>query len=159
MKLSTSYIAIGTNQGNRNVNIEAAISLLKQNSNIEVVQISQMLDNPPREGITSGNFLNGALEIKTTLSPQDLKKACKEIEKTLGRDINQKESKPLGRVIDLDILFYEDLIINEENLTIPHPRLHLRDFVMIPLLEIAKDFVHPVLKKPLKEIELSMCLS
>jgi 2-amino-4-hydroxy-6-hydroxymethyldihydropteridine diphosphokinase len=90
------------------------------------------------------------VEAETGLSPEELLKALKEVEKEMGR----KETIKWGpRIIDLDILFYDDAVVNMEHLHIPHPLLHKRDFVLLPLSEIAPDKIHPVLKKNIRQLK------
>lgn len=154
-KLKTIFLGIGTNKGNRERNISIALKLLSKQKQIRLLKISNMLKNPPQEGIKSGYFLNGIVKILTSLPPMELLHYCKKIENTLGRrekvdGKTQKKKRP--RVIDLDILFYGDEIINKEDLTIPHQMLHKRYFVLIPLMEVGADFMHPVFKKTIKEL-------
>ena len=96
-------------------------------------------------------FVNAVLEIKTSLSPKDLLYQCKRIEKQLGRPENTTNNYQ-DRTIDIDILFYNNDIINEDDLIIPHKYVHLRAFTLVPMLEIAPDFVHPVLNKTISEL-------
>ena len=96
-------------------------------------------------------FVNAVVEIKTSLSPQDLLAECQRIEKQLGR--KREESKEYSdRTIDIDILFYNKDIINDENLIIPHKFVHLRAFTLVPLLELIPNFEHPVLHKTISEL-------
>ena len=155
--LSTAYIGIGTNKGDRLKNISVALKLLSQNSYIKLLKVSKLLKNPPQEGIKSGYFLNGAIKVLTSLRPFELLTVCQRIEKKLGRlqtkeREKKKERKKKPRTIDLDILFYKDETINTKGLTIPHPLLHKRYFVLIPLFEIAKDVIHPIFKKSVQEL-------
>ncbi len=153
--LKTVFLGIGTNKGSRRENVKSALKLLSNNKEIKIIKTSKLFKNPPQEGIKSGYFLNGALEIRTSLTPLKLLKVCKNIEKKLGRelpyskvlDLSFRKRKYFSRIIDLDILFYENRIMKSEKLTIPHLRIEKRDFVLIPLSEIAGDFTHPVLKK------------
>jgi 2-amino-4-hydroxy-6-hydroxymethyldihydropteridine diphosphokinase len=145
-----SYIGIGSNLGDRRKNIQLALNVLKEKKDIIVEKVSPFYETlpvggPPRQG----KFLNGVIEISTTLTPQELLKVLQEIEKALGR-VRKERWGP--RTIDLDILFYGDLIVNEERLIIPHPLMHKREFVLKPLLRIAPDLIHPVLKKSVKEL-------
>ena len=149
-RFKTVFLAIGSNRGDRKENIETALRLLHSEKDIEIVKVSAMLKNPPQEGIKTGYFLNGAIKVLTLLSPHELLNVCKNIEKCLGRDTEGRTYRP--RVIDLDILFYEDKIINTKDLVIPHPRLHKRNFVLIPMMEIGKDFRHPVSRKTILEL-------
>ncbi len=150
--MKTVFIAIGTNKGNREKNISIALKLLSEHKEIKIAKVSKMLKNPPQEGIKSGYFLNGAMKIKTSLPPIELRAFCKKIEKRLGRIESRKEKKKKSRTIDLDILFYGDETINTKILTIPHPMLHKRYFVLIPLFEIAPNFIHPTFKKSIKQL-------
>lgn len=155
------FLGIGTNKGNRKRNILLALELLNKHKEIKILKVSKMLKNPPQEGIKTGFFLNGAIKLLTSLTPKELLSYCKKIEKRLGRNIQSsyvKNKKKKSRTIDLDILFYGDKIINKEGLTIPHPMLHKRYFVLIPLLELEGDFIHPVYKKTIEELYLA-CFS
>ena len=150
-KVFKVFIGIGTNKGDRKRNIQIALNELNKHKEIRIIKISKMLKNPPQEGIKTGYFLNGAIKILTTLKPEELLKYCLKIEKHLGRirpqelKVHKKINK--SRTIDLDILFYGDKIIKTKKLTIPHPRLHRRYFVLIPLMELDKTFIHPEFKE------------
>jgi 2-amino-4-hydroxy-6-hydroxymethyldihydropteridine diphosphokinase len=154
-KPSTVLLGIGTNKGNRKKNLNNALDLLSKNKKIKIIQISKMLKNPPQEGIKSGYFLNGAIKIETSLTPLQLLKVCKGVERKLGREKRWGVSPSrqyFSRTIDLDILFYGNKIVKTKNLIIPHPKIEKRYFVLIPLLELEKKLIHPVLKKDLKTI-------
>ncbi|MBI1857553.1 MAG: 2-amino-4-hydroxy-6-hydroxymethyldihydropteridine diphosphokinase [Candidatus Melainabacteria bacterium] len=146
------FIGIGTNKGNREKNISLALELLRQHKQIKILQISKMLKNPPQEGIKSGYFLNGAIKIKTTLTPIELLKTLKNTEKILGRNINKQIKRKTSRTIDLDILLYENKTTKNSFLTIPHPMLHKRSFVLIPLFEIGRNHIHPVFNKSISNL-------
>ena len=127
------YLGLGSNLGDRKENIATALDLLKANG-IKVLQCSALIETnpvggPPHQGL----FLNGALKAETELSPKALLACLKKIEKHIGRT---KTIHNGPRIIDLDILLYNDLILNEPGLMIPHPRMLVRDFVMKPLREI-----------------------
>ena len=131
--MAIAYLGIGSNLGNRKKHIESAITLLKKNS-IDVLRCSSIIETAPVGGPSNQQyFLNGALKIETELSAQDLLDVLKSIEKKLGRE-NTERNGP--RPIDLDILIYDQLQIQTPQLTIPHPRMIERDFVMRPLHEI-----------------------
>src|SRR3989338_5550066 len=148
-KSTIAYLGIGTNKGNRKRNIQNALKLLNKNKKIKVIKVSKLLKNPPQEGIKSGYFLNGALKIKTSLPPLKLLKACKDIEKKLGRPISKKKK---SRIIDLDILLFGNKILNTPTLKIPHPRLKARYFVLIQLIDLNKDLKHPILNKSISKL-------
>lgn len=140
----TAYIGIGSNLGDRETNIHRAIDLLKGHAQIEVAKISRIYNTKPLldEGRGSQpDFLNGTLEIKTALDPEGLLDVLKETEESLGRPRLREKGMP--RTIDLDILFYDDLILDALHLKIPHPELEKRMFVLRPLCDIAPWLVHP----------------
>ena len=145
------YLALGTNLGDRLVNLRAAINALPPD--INVLAESKIYETPPWGYEDQPTFLNMAVKCETDLDAASLLKRLKQIEVEVGR----VESVRWGpRQIDIDILFYDDLILESESLTIPHPRLHERAFVLIPLADIAVDFVHPVLNKTIKELLLNV---
>jgi 2-amino-4-hydroxy-6-hydroxymethyldihydropteridine diphosphokinase len=148
-----TFLSIGSNIGNKQYNIESAIKSI--NSNIgEVISISKIYKSAAWGFESENNFLNNAIKVETSLSPQELLTEINKIEKQLGR--KRAFSGYSDRIIDIDILFYDDLIIDEPNLKIPHPLLQDRNFVLFPLCEIAKDYIHPILKKKISEL-LSLC--
>ena len=134
----TAYIGIGSNLGNRQENIDKAVSYLEASEDVELIRQSAICETEPEDGPEQGKYLNGVIEIKTGLSPLDLLRLLNEIEAKLGR---KRIIKNGPRTIDLDILLYGDLKIDEKNLTIPHPRMHKREFVLRPLKEIAPDIL------------------
>jgi len=143
-------LGIGSNLGDRQANIDKAVSLLKEIPDVQLLSLSALIETKPEGGPRQGDFLNGALKIETDLLPLELLSKLKGIERRLGR-VKQEPSGP--RPVDLDILFYDDVVIVDgKSLTIPHPRLHEREFVLKPLLEIAPDFIHPRLGKSVKEL-------
>jgi len=138
-----AYIAFGANVGDRETNIRRAIDLLAQTPGTRILQTSRLIENPAVGGpFNSPAFLNGVVEIETSLGPHDLLHRLLEIEKTLGR-IRREKWEP--RVIDLDVILFGDQIISSDKLTIPHPLMHTRRFVLEPLAEIAPEVVHPKL--------------
>ena len=146
--MSIVYISIGSNIGDREENCRKAIKLLKENG-IALKRESSLYETEPWGVKNQPKFINMAIEVETDKEPEELLRVLKEIEKEIGR----KESVKWGpRVIDLDIIFYNDLILKTENLEIPHPLLQERDFVLKPLSEIAPDKKHPVTGKTVKEM-------
>jgi 2-amino-4-hydroxy-6-hydroxymethyldihydropteridine diphosphokinase len=136
------YIGIGSNIGNRQKNCLRAIELLEKRGVI-IKERSSMYETEPWGIKDQPKFINMVVEIETVLNPNELLRILKDVEKKVGR----KESLKWGpRIIDLDILLVDDIIINEDNLKIPHPLMHKRDFVLQPLCEIAPDIKHPLLK-------------
>ena len=125
--------------------------MLGASDNITLIRTSAFYETEPW-GMDSENwFVNAVVEIKTSLSPQELLAECQRIEQQLGR--KREENKGYSdRTIDIDILFYNKDIINEENLTIPHKFVHLRAFTLVPLLELIPNFEHPVLHKTISEL-------
>ncbi|MFQ6067557.1 MAG: 2-amino-4-hydroxy-6-hydroxymethyldihydropteridine diphosphokinase [bacterium] len=140
------YIGLGSNKGARLKNIDLALNHLKEK--IAVEKISSFYLTEP-VGIKGGWFVNCVLEGKTEQSPEKLLDILLEIEKRMGR---VREKKKASRVIDLDLLLYEDAVVDKVDLTVPHPHLHERRFILTPLVEINPNLVHPVLEKTLKEI-------
>ncbi len=147
------YLSLGSNCGDRIGYVQQATSLLGASDGISIIRTSAFYETEPWNMNSETWFVNAVLEIKTTLSPQDLLKECQRIEQQLGRKRTQdNQSGYSDRTIDIDILFYNKDIINEENLTIPHKYLHLRAFTLVPLLELIPNFEHPVLHKTISEL-------
>ncbi len=151
--MPTAYIGIGSNLGNREENCEKSIQLIEEYSGIKVTKHSSMSETEPWGIKDQPKFINMAIEIVTDLEPEALLSLLKKIEKASGRT---PEVKWGPRVIDLDILFYDDLVLKTPGLEIPHPEICKRDFVLKPLKEIAPDKVHPVLKKTIRELQHEM---
>ena len=142
------YLSIGSNKGNRYSFIKEALRLIRKDIG-KVVLMSKIYETKSW-GFHSDDFLNICIMIKSELFPAELLNKLKNIEDRIGRIRNS--TKILAREIDIDILFYSDKIVNNEDLIIPHPRLHLRNFVLYPLNDIASDFIHPILLKPINEL-------
>ncbi len=147
--MSIVHISIGSNLGSRQENCLEAIRLLEQQG-LSVLKRSSLIESEPWGVTDQPHFINMAIEAETDLSPQNLLQCMKDIELSMGR-VSAVHWGP--RVIDLDILFYDDRIIDSADLNIPHPHLHERDFVLIPLMEIALEKIHPVLKKKISELK------
>jgi len=139
------YIALGTNKGKRLFHIQQALRRLKETLSVEKVS-SLYLTQPV--GIRGGWFVNCVIKARTEKDPLQLLNHLLQIEREMGRLREEKER----RSIDLDLLFYEDKTIEEENLTVPHPRLHQRRFVLLPLAEINPQLKHPVLQKTVEKL-------
>lgn len=144
------YLSLGSNFGDRIGYVQQATSLLGASDGIVIVRTSAFYETEPW-GMNSENwFVNAVLEIKTTLSPQKLLEECLRIENQLGR--KRSDNGYIDRTIDIDILFYNKDIINDENLVVPHKFVHLRAFTLVPLLELIPNFEHPVLHKTISEL-------
>ena len=141
------YLGLGSNLGNRQDNLDRALDFLSQRLRVE--KISSVYDTEPLDNINQSRFLNLVCQIYTRLAPMELLTLAKGIESKLGR-VFGKSNAP--RPIDIDILFYDEQVIETPELIIPHPRLAERAFVLIPLAEIAPDLVHPVTGKTIKEL-------
>ncbi|KAF9977953.1 trifunctional dihydropteroate synthetase [Actinomortierella ambigua] len=138
-----AFLALGSNMGDSGANLTNALRQLEQDGHVRVVDTSFMYETPPMYVTDQAAFLNAACKIRTDLEPLDLLKKLKEIEAEMGRDFNTIRNGP--RPIDLDILFYDSLEMDTEQLTIPHKLMHEREFVLRPLCDIAKDVEHPKL--------------
>lgn len=149
--LNSVYLGLGTNLGDKKKNIEDAFSKIEEQIG-KIVSISALFISQP-QGFESINlFVNCAIKVKTTLSPQDLLYETQLIEKEMGRIDKSKSNRYFDRIIDIDVLFYNQLVVNEEDLVIPHPHIQERDFVLKPLAEIASNLYHPVLNKTVSEL-------
>jgi 2-amino-4-hydroxy-6-hydroxymethyldihydropteridine diphosphokinase len=147
MKEHIVYLALGTNLGDRPANLKQAIAALTPQ--LEVKAKSRIYETPPWGFEEQPRFLNQVVKANTYLDPEPLLKHLKRLEVALGR----QESFPNGpRLIDIDLLFYDNLVLNKPSLVIPHPRLHERGFVLLPLLDIAPNLVHPVQQKTVEEL-------
>lgn len=135
-----AYISLGTNMGDRYKNLVNAIHYLKVEKEIHLVKCSSIYDTVPVGYTEQDDFLNMVISVRTTLTPNELLEICLRIEKDLGR---KREFKWGPRIIDLDILLYNQENIEAENLIVPHPRMQERAFVLAPLLEIDSSIMIP----------------
>ena len=144
--MAIAYLALGTNIGNKRRNMITAAALLAERVG-DVLALSGFYETEPWGFQSENTFLNAALQIDTSLSPLELLKATQEIEIEMGR--TQKSNGAYhDRIIDIEILLYDNLVLQTPELTLPHPLMHERLFVMEPLAEIAPNVIHPVFKKP-----------
>tara|TARA_B100001142_G_scaffold108685_1_gene110640 strand:+ start:694 stop:1191 length:498 start_codon:yes stop_codon:yes gene_type:complete len=145
------YLGVGSNLGNKRKYIEQAKLRLLQN-NIKIKKTSSFYESLSWPNPDNPKFLNIVLEVVTDLSPIKLLNVCKKIEVSLGR---KKRSKNAPRECDIDLLDYNGKKI-DKNIILPHPRMHIRNFVLLPLYELNKAWIHPDLKLPIKKLILSL---
>jgi 2-amino-4-hydroxy-6-hydroxymethyldihydropteridine diphosphokinase len=142
----TVYLGLGSNLGNREENLDRALALLSER--MRMGKVSSIYDTEPIGNTSQPRFLNLACEVFTRLQPEGLLTLAKGIESKIGRQSRTGEPRP----IDIDILLYGDTVVDTPELVIPHPKMTERSFVLVPLSEIAPDFIHPVTKKTIKEM-------
>ena len=149
-ELVTAYIGVGANLGDRAATLGKAILALGEQEGIRVVNQSHLYETDAI-GPAQPAYLNAAIVVTTSLAPRALLESCQRIETRFGRK-REAEVRHGPRPIDLDILLYEDEVIAEADLVIPHPSLHQRAFALVPLLEVAGDRTHPALGQPLSAL-------
>ncbi len=152
MAKKSTYLLIGTNMGQRDANLQLATELLEKQVG-KLTKSSSIYETAAWGKENQPGFLNQVLAFETNLKPAELLEKILQIEQEMGR---QRLEKWGSRIIDIDILYFNEKIINQKNLQIPHPYLQDRRFTMVPLAEIAPDFTHPVLKKTNKQL-LEIC--
>jgi len=146
----TAYLSIGSNKGNKSENLSRAIYSLEKEAGIQLDGVSRFYKTAPQNYADQDWFVNAALKIKTSHSPEDLLDLLKRLERTL--DVDGKPFRFGPRVIDLDIIYVDHLVLKTKRLEIPHPRMHERCFVLRPLCDLAKDWVHPILNQTSEEL-------
>ncbi len=152
--MDKSYLSLGSNRGDREANLEKAIKMLSDWAG-NVIAESSLFETPPWKMADSTDFLNQVILLETDLTQGKLMETIFQIETILGRIRIQKKYEP--RTIDIDILFFNDFIVNKDGLIIPHPLLQERRFVLEPMAEIAPEFIHPVFQKSVSKL-LAECV-
>jgi 2-amino-4-hydroxy-6-hydroxymethyldihydropteridine diphosphokinase len=148
-RTSVSYVGLGSNLGNRENSIRAALKMLAEAKDVELAHVSELIETPPLGGAAQPEFINAVAEIKTSLNLEDLLRVLLDIETSLGR---QRQEKWSPRIIDLDLLLFGDEVVNRPGLIVPHPQMHLRSFVLKGLCQLNPKLLHPVLKEPMNEL-------
>lgn len=145
------YLGLGSNQGDRLGAIQQAIRFLTDHPDIRLLSASSFYETEPVGFKDQDWFVNVAVAIDTSLSPEELLDVCQKTENALGRvrDPNQPKGP---RTIDIDILFYDDVVLHTDELTLPHPRVHERACMLVPLLEVNSRVMHPVLKRSVEQL-------
>ena len=151
--MPTAFLSLGSNLGKRLENLERAIDKIGESGQIKVIKVSPVYETEPVGVKGQEWFLNLALEVQTSLEPFALLERLLSIEDQMGR---KRDEKWGPRSIDLDILLYDDRIVDSDRLAIPHPRMHERRFVLLPLAQIAPRLLHPRLEKSIEEL-LASC--
>ncbi len=145
------YLSLGSNLGDRLGYVQQAASIIGTTNDIQIVSTSSFYETEPWQMDSPNWFVNAIVQISTSLTPEELLIVIKRIEGQLGRE--QSGVRPYtDRTIDIDILFYDDKIINTADLVIPHRFFHRRACMLVPMLEIAQDFVHPLLRKSVSDL-------
>lgn len=152
--MKKAFLSLGSNMGDRKLNLARAIRYINVGVG-QIIDLSGIYETAPWGFEAAESFYNLAVEIITDLEPGEMISRCLDVEKQLGRKRNLAGGYA-SRAIDIDILFYENIILSEPELTLPHPHLHNRRFVLEPLCEIAPDFVHPTLNLTIREL-LKQC--
>ena len=150
-KEDTIYLGLGTNQGNKEENIRGAIEELSHLLGAPTA-VATIIETEPWGFQSDNSFLNTVVAFKSTLAPEEILKATQEIERRLGRTKKSIDGHYSDRPIDIDILLYGSRVIDSEQLTIPHPLLHRRLFVLQPLAQIAPGLIHPILGKSIAQL-------
>ena len=145
----TAFIALGSNMGDKQAYLDGAVKALEGCPDVWVEKVSSFLVTEPYGGVEQDDFLNGAVEIKTILGPYELLDLCHDTENEAKRE---RKVRWGPRTLDVDILFYDDEVLEDERLTVPHPDMANRDFVLVPLAEIAPGKHHPVTNKTVAEM-------
>ena len=154
--MNRAFIGVGSNEGERVEHISKALRALSAMNGTRLIQMAAMIETEPI-GPPQGPYLNTVIEIETTLEPVALLRTLRAIEQAAGRLPSAQRWGP--RVIDLDILLYDDRILSEPALIIPHPRMHERRFVLEPLAQLAPHVAHPVLKQTIAELLAALPVS
>ena len=150
--MATACLGIGSNLGDRPRNLQRAVDAVASIDCVYLLRVAETIETEPMGPQDQGPYLNSAMTIATTLAPEVLHAALQKIELDLGRAPTKDRQHWGPRVIDIDLLLYDDQVIETDTLTVPHPGMHERDFVLRPLASIAPGLMHPQLKKSVSEM-------
>ncbi|GAB4291175.1 MAG: 2-amino-4-hydroxy-6-hydroxymethyldihydropteridine diphosphokinase [Ignavibacteriaceae bacterium] len=148
---NSAYIALGSNKGDRFGYLKHAIGLIDESDEIELCAVSSVYESKAYGIKEQSDFLNAVIMIKTGMEVRELLSFLKDVEKKSGRSAGKRWGP---REIDLDLLFYNKLVLREDEISVPHPGIQFRDFVVVPLSEIAPELIHPVLKIKVSSIKI-----
>ncbi len=151
MSAQTVFLAFGSNLGNKQKNIETAYKKIEERIG-KIISLSAFYVTEPNGFDSENVFVNSVCEVQSELSLCEILRLTQTIEKEIGRTSKSENLLYSDRLIDIDLLLADDLVVNTPQLTIPHPRLHLREFVLLPLCEIAPEAIHPILNKKMREL-------
>lgn len=149
----TAYIAMGANMGQERTYLDDAVKALNETKGCRVEKVADYITTRPYGGVEQDDFLNSALKLRTLLTPEELLTELHRIEAAAGRE---RKVHWGPRTLDLDIIFYDDLVLDTRDLTIPHVEMHLRDFVLIPMEQIAPCVRHPILNKTVAQLRAQL---
>jgi 2-amino-4-hydroxy-6-hydroxymethyldihydropteridine diphosphokinase len=148
--METAYLSLGSNLGDRELNLLRAVSEIGRIAGLKITALSRFYETAPVGPVPQDPFLNAAMRVETSLSPEQLLRVLQKLETETFKRRRQVVWGP--RTMDIDILFFGDRTVADEGLNIPHPRLHQRRFVLAPLAEIAPELLHPVLRQTITEL-------
>ena len=146
-----AYLALGSNEGDRVGYLQQALQHLRFNKKITVLSASSFYETEPLGDLSQRWFVNATVAIDTDLNAQELLNICLQIEENLGR-VRDPENQMASRTIDMDILFFGTQVIDRDDLQVPHPRMHERACVLVPMLELNARLIHPVIKKSMMQL-------